>query len=144
MLARELLEEARRAAVRLEELTRTIQEGPAKRPSEGPAPKGAVGDPTARGAEWVCVTLPALMCELDACGQFVGDAMRLIEGVRKAMGARYADVLDAYYIGGLKWQEVGDRLDISAMAAIRRRDVACDWVDATGFARANAGEGFAE
>lgn len=143
MRARELFEQARRASARIEELTYEMQL-PSPPRSGAPGPTGVPGDPTARQAEWATDGRQAMARELDACERCVGEALALIEGVRRAIAAPWWRVLDAHYIDRQTFEEVAEALGVDRRTCMRWRDAACEWVDAMGFARAKMGEGDAQ
>lgn len=142
MRAREVFGAARAAAKRIEELQFLCgMEGPAPGGGKGPGPKNAVSDPTGSAAEWRIEDLADLRRELEACEAVVGEALALIDGVRKAMETPWWRVLDLYYIDRLEWGDVAEELGLSVRTCYRWRDAAFDWLDFVGEANARMGRG---
>lgn len=74
--------------------------------------------------------------------------VKVIDGMRTALGDGYADVMAAYYLygpelaytgRGCTWQDVADREGVSLRTALRRRSVAADWLGDVGVSGAMAG-----
>ena len=81
--------------------------------------------------------------DYDALVELIEQAGIVVEQVGRFKGQRYARVLDLYYLGGVRllWREVADELsmaegrEVSEEAAKKRRDRACEYVDAVGWDR---------
>lgn len=109
-------------------------------------------DPTASRAIYAVdelgVKLEALRAEERELEQLIGESLAIIAGVRDGLGDKYADVLDARYIDGEKWQDIADRFESSheSKDAVKPRtvqnwaQVAFDWIDSVGVSRLLRGE----
>ena len=120
-------------------------EGIERRPGMGARP--LMSDPTASAAlfaESAKLAMERLRGRREAMELIVGAGLAVIEGVRLALGDGRADVLEARYIDRLAWEDVAERLGVSRSTAIRRADVALEWVDSVGWRRAIEGTGGAE
>ena len=139
MTARETFEQAREAARRIEQLQFELELAePPRRATGGPSAPGN-GDPTARSAEWRVDALADKAREMEQLQALVGEALRVIEGVRSGLGERYAMVLERHYIDRAGWTEIADETGVTSRTLVRWRDVACDWVDSVGHAHARIG-----
>lgn len=134
------MEVVRRELWRLEDISEAFDERAA---GGGGKPSGGYSDPMDRVVVLIDrrKRLSGELVELEAQ---VGDGLAVIEGVRRGLGDRYADVLDARCVDALSWDDAAFEVGCSKRSAMRRYDTACDWVDAVGLARARAGEGMAE
>lgn len=140
MEARDTFEKAREASSRIEELHRLIEE--ARPPSSGAGgPSGGFGDPTARLAAYALEAVPDMLRELEACEGCVGEALELIDGVRRAFETPWWRVLELYYIDGMAWQDVAETIGVNEKTCRRWRDSAFDWLDFVGEANARMGRG---
>lgn len=74
------------------------------------------------------------------CLSRIGQARRLVAGVRRGLGLTYGDVLHDRYVGGLTWAAVAMVNHISRTTTKRYRDVAFDWIASVGILRAEAGD----
>lgn len=151
--AREMFAACLRAVERLDDVRAELLVG-ADAPRHAPGVHTSeVSDPTAHDAAYRVDVLARRVAELhaeqDALLEQIGEAGAVIAGVRAVLGESYGYVLEAHYIDGWSWERVavesvrecGVRMSVST--AKRRRDVACDWVDAVGVVRAREGRGFA-
>ena len=82
-----------------------------------------------------------MLRELDACEECVGEALGLIDGVRRAFETPWWRVLELYYIDGMAWQDVAADMGVNEKTCRRWRDAACDWLDFVGEASARMGRG---
>lgn len=140
MEARETFESARAAAARIEELRRLVEEARPPRGRSG-GPCGTHGDPTASLAEYAVEMVPAMVRELKSCEAAVGEALALVEGVRRTIETPWWRVLELYYIDRLGWCDVAEEMGLSVRTCHRWRDAACDWLDFIGEANARSGRG---
>ena len=105
--------------------------------------KPVYSDPTASSAASRLAVIGGLRARYDALAATVEDAGIVVEQVGRLKGQRYARVLDLYYLSGVRllWREVADELsmaegrEVSEEAAKKRRDRACEYVDAVGWDR---------
>ena len=123
MLAREIFEQCRDACERIEELTFAIDNGGGQRKGE-PTHGGGISDPTASRALYLAEHMPMLVAERDELIAFVGECMRIIDGMRIC--------------------DIADALGVSKGTVHRRISVAFDYVDSVGVRRASLGLGVAE
>ena len=135
MGAREYFGEVRRAAERIEELGRTIsgvEDGElAVGRIGGRVPRASgVGDPTATEAEARRRFVVAARAERDAALEVVGEALQVIEGLRRCF-SRKAEVMEMYYVDRMEWDQAADAIGVGRATAIRWRDEMCDWLDAS-------------
>lgn len=138
MGARAWLEDVRAASVALGAMEAELAGiyGPGAPDASGVA-SGSVGD---GGMLSRCVRAGELRAGVAEAERVVGRALRVIEGVRRGIGERYADVLDMRYVDAMPWDEVAQRMGCSERTARRVRDVACDYVDSVGMAGAMRGD----
>ena len=141
MRAREVFGAARAAAARIEEIQFLLEEGPGYGGESGPGPKNSVGDPTASRAMWRVEDLVDLEREMGSCQEAVGEALKLIDGVRRAFETPWWRVLELYYIDGMAWQDVAEVVGVDVRTCYRWRNSACDWMDFVGEANARMGRG---
>lgn len=67
--------------------------------------------------------------------EFIGVTLRIIEGVRRGLGDKYASLLDQRYIDGLMWEDVRyDGRKVPKSTGKLRVAVAFDWIDSVGLA----------
>ena len=105
--------------------------------------KPAHSDPTAMSAVSRAQMYERCERDYDALVELIEQAGIVVEQVGRFKGQRYARVLDLYYLGGVRllWREVADELsmaegrEVSEEAAKKRRDRACEYVDAVGWDR---------
>ena len=98
--------------------------------------KPLVKDPTAAQAmahQSAIKAYEQMQAERDATTDELGAALVLLEGVRAAMGHKYADVLEMRYIDRFKWSQIAFELGISRTEAFRVLNVAHDWIDSYGW-----------
>ena len=93
-----------------------------------------ISDPTANRAIWLVDNDGRVRAEarrrLKACEDKVGAGLVVIAYVRRYLGARYAEPLDAHYIEGESIRSTAARLGVGVTTAKGRIAVACDWLDA--------------
>lgn len=141
MDAMELFEEARRCSERIEELQCAIGEPPPSRSSDGMPRGGGTSDPTARMAEHAIDGVADMEREMESCQQVVGEALAIVDGLRRAFETPWWRAVELYYIDRLSWAQVAEEMGIPKRTCLRWRDSAFDWVDFVGVARARAGIG---
>lgn len=138
--AREFFGEVRRAHGRIEELTSQIECGFPPARSGGPAAPGYKADPVgARVAEMMDREADAER-ELEQLEDLVGEARGVCDGVRAYLGDRYGEVLERHYVDAVTWGEVAAAIGVTERWCRHLRDVALDYVDSVGTARASRGE----
>lgn len=141
-MTRDDLEAVRDAVERLARVRLLLETGGDDWRAPGVRGSG-LGDPTAARALARMAALEGLeteRAELEAVTEY---GRRLIRGIAKGLGAKYAKVLECHYLGGLSWAETAKRAGVSKSTALLWRDTACDWADSVGHARAMHGEGAA-
>lgn len=74
----------------------------------------------------------------------LGAALVLIEGIRAALGHKYADVLEMRHIDRFKWSLIAYELGVSRREAFRVLNVVNDWIDSYGWHALVSGKGTAE
>lgn len=73
--------------------------------------------------------------------EFIGVTLRIIEGVRRGLGDKYASILDQRYIDGVTWSDVRyDGRKVPKSTGKLRAAVAFDWIDSLGIAGVMGGE----
>lgn len=141
-MTRDDLESVRDAVGRLERVRLLIETGGDD--WRAPSVKGSgASDPTAARALARMKALEGLeteQAELEAVADW---GRRLIAGIGRGLGIKYAQTLEGYYLGRLSWAEVARRLGVSKSTALLWRDTACEWADSVGHARAMEGTGTA-
>lgn len=142
MLAREIFEQCRDACERIEELTFAIDNGGGQRKGE-PTHGGGISDPTASRALYLAEHMPLLIAERDELIAFVGECMRIIDGIRIAFTSEYAACVEMRYIDGMRICDIAVELGVSKATVNRRISVAFDYIDAVGVRRAARGLGVA-
>ena len=109
---------------------------------------GGVGDPAWRAALYRMTTAQEIYdgarARLADIDEFRDAAARLARGVGMGAGARCGEALELYYIEGLRWDEVCERMGCSRRHLLRLRDAGCEWADAVGWHRALRGVGRAQ
>ena len=152
MDVRERFERTRKAVVRLDEVKALIMYDCDDWKPPGIKAPTETSDPTASRAIYtvdeLCVKLEALRAEERELEQLIGESLAIIGAVRAGLGDKYADVLDARYIDGDKWQDIADRFESSHenKDTVKPRtvqnwaQVAFDWVDSVGVSRLLRGE----
>lgn len=114
-----------------------IDFGPPRRPRTG-----GRSDPATRTSEAEAVM--EARATVEWCEDEVGEALRRIEGIRRALGGRYGDAIEARYVDLMAWRDVADELGVGESTARRLASAALDWCDAVGWAHVVAGLGVAE
>ena len=101
--------------------------------------KGETSDPTAARACYIVDELESKLTSLrqeeSELLEYIGLTLRIIDGIRRGLGGKYADVLEARYIDCRKWKDI----DISRSHGRDLINVACDWVDSLGVSRVLSG-----
>jgi predicted DNA-binding protein (UPF0251 family) len=143
MRAREIFEQCRDACERIEELTFAIDNGGGQRKGE-PTHGGGISDPTASRAIYLAEKMPELIAERDELIAFVGECMRIIDGIRIAFTGAYAACVEMRYIDGMRICDIAEEMGVSKGTVHRRISVAFDYVDTVGVRRASLGLGVAE
>lgn len=133
MGARDYFEGVRRAAESIEGLTSAIRDIESGEPLPTGAGAGVrsttPSDPTAAAAFKRGEVLADLKAERDAALETVGEALQVIEGLRRCF-SRKAEVIELHYIDGLGWGDVGAAIGVDRRTALRWRDELCAWLDA--------------
>lgn len=143
MEARWYFADVRWAAVRMEEVDRLIEnQGDDWKPSKASA-ASIVNDPTGSTAMRHLSAVESLLEERESLVFLINEAQQIISGVGEVLGEQTGQVLGAYYIQHLTWDEVAGKLLISRRHCISLRDMALEWVDSVGFAHAKQGLGTA-
>lgn len=130
--ARAYFADVRRAARRIEELTREIGallDGDVPMTASTVTVRGGdQSDPTASAAFKAAELLADARAERDACIEMVGEALQVIDGLRRCF-SRKADVVERYYVDGVEWDEVAEGLGIARRTALTWRDEMMAWLD---------------
>lgn len=141
-MTRDDLESVRDAVGRLERVRLLIETGGDD--WRAPSVKGSgISDPTAARALARMKALEGLEAEQAELEAVADWGRRLISGIGRGLGIKYAQTLEGYYLGRLSWAEVARRLGVSKSTALLWRDTACEWADSVGHARAMEGTGTA-
>ena len=123
----------RRAIKEMDECRIIIDEGADAIASGGGGAGGGEHDPTAARALFLAMhddrVREAAKARLLVLEDTVGDALKVIERVRRGLGERYADCLDFRYIDGLSITETAERMDVSVATVKRDTNIAHDWID---------------
>lgn len=143
MRAREMFEQCRDACERIEELTFAIDNGGGQRKGE-PTHGGGISDPTASRAIYLAEKMPELIAERDELTAYVGECMRLVNGICIAFTQEYAACVEMRYIDCMNVCDIADELGISPGTVRNRISTAFDYIDAVGLHRAALGIGIAE
>lgn len=69
---------------------------------------------------------------VDRNKQLIKNATAVVEAIAKGLGSKYADVVIARSIVGLKWSGVASTHLIGDSTARKLYNVACDWADSLG------------
>ncbi|MDE7192912.1 MAG: hypothetical protein K2O14_02975 [Oscillospiraceae bacterium] len=86
---------------------------------------------TAQIMEAVCYER-VMQTVIERNDQLIKNATAVVEEIAKSLGSKYADVVIARVLVGLKWSSVAAMQFISRITAIRNYQVACDWCDSVG------------
>ena len=131
--ARDYFEGVRKAAESIEWLERSIrliESGEPLPTGTGTGVRSSTpSDPTAAAAFKRGEVLADLKAERDSALETVGEALQVIEGLRRCF-SRKAEVIELHYIDGEGWEDAGAVLGIDARTARRWRDELCAWLDA--------------
>lgn len=140
--ARAWLESVRRAAARIEALSRELADLEDAREQVEPwSPRGCGGaksvhsDPTAAEAERRMGELDALICgtraRIVASEDVVGECLRVLSRMRDALGDDYTDMIELYYVDrrAQTWSEVADEMGLSVSTVYRMRMDAYAWIE---------------
>ncbi len=138
--AREFFGEVRRAHGRIEELTRQIEWGFPPSRSGGPAAPGYKADPIGARVAVLMDREADAERELEQLEDLVGEALGVCAGVRAYLGDRYGEALERYYVDVATWGDVAEAMGVTERWCRHLRDVALDYVDSVGTARASRGE----
>ena len=105
--------------------------------------KPLYSNPTLSTAIWLSDSAPKAIrrlrdreCELI---EIVNDGRTLIEGVKKALGDKYACILTLCYVRGLQYKEIESMLGFSHASIARYRAIALNYMDSVGYYRACQG-----
>lgn len=141
--ARAFFEQARDAVRRLDDVHALIMTGCDDWRPDGGRGSG-IGDPTAakaiRNVDVLADKLDALRAEERELTATIGEALALIEAVRDGLGEGYGDLLEWRYIDCWDWGRVRDDYGIPKSTGHYLLNVAFDWIDSIGIARALRGE----
>lgn len=144
--AKDRFKSARRAVVRLHQVQLAIMNRCEdwRPPSANSRTKSVKPDPTAAAAIYNVDTLEGklgvLRAEEEELKEEIGEALVLVEAVRKGLGEKYADVLELRYIDCTTWADVKERTGMARRTARDCIDVACDWIDSVGLTRILTGD----
>lgn len=140
--AQQWLELTRMRCERLSYIATVMSEGGEPRKGGGAGSGSGTSDPTASKALARIEQAERMTYERERLEECVGLALKVVEGARMAIGDKYADTIDAYYITGDKptWADVAHEMGCSERTCYIRRDVFCDWMEDVGIDRAIAGE----
>jgi len=100
--------------------------------------KSDKSDPTANRAVYnvdeLESKLTSLRAEESELLERIGFTLRIIDGIRKGLGAKYADVIEWRYIDLLTWKYI-KTLGVAKSTGYDLIAIACDWVDSIGITR---------
>lgn len=93
---------------------------------------GSHSDPTATEAQSRITGLDGqiatLSAQVDECERIVGEGLRALDAMRRALGERHADAMELYYVDGAgTWSEVAWEMGVSRRTVCRLRDEAFLW-----------------
>ena len=134
MTARQYFDGVRRASEEVERCQRIIGElSDGETPVQsggGPRGKGETSDPVWAAFSARERALADATARMDAAQELIGEALALIEGLRRVY-CRKADVLELRYIDLLPWAAVADRLGVTERTVYLWRDEVLRFVDST-------------
>lgn len=131
--AREYFERVRRDSVALQGYLREIDALKDELPPTTSGilgPRGMASDPTAAAVMRRQEMLARAESGRDAALVSIGEALAVIEGVRRVL-TRKADAVELYYIDLMPWAQVAQELGIGESTARMWRDDAFRWLDST-------------
>ena len=116
--AREYFNRVRRDSVALQGYLREIEALKDGIVPSGETMRGAkgTGDPVFGTIVRATEMLASVEAKRDAALESIGEALAIIEGVRRAMGSK-ADAVELYYIDVLEWDDVAQELGVSERTA---------------------------
>ena len=129
--AKDYFQSVRRASERIEECQRIISELQEELPpnhARGGGRSSTTSDPTYSAMVERDRMLTDAVLDRDKCLELVGEALAIIEGLRRIF-SRKADVLELYYIDCLSWQDVADGIGIGKTTAHTWNRELLAWVD---------------
>ena len=139
MTARDRFIATRKAVIELDAIKAKLSESGDDWRPEG-IPSSETPDPTGNQAAYNVDVLGDLLERLRAregeLESFIGESLELIEHVRRGLGEEYANILDARYIDGLTWEQMG----IASTTGKRKASVAFDWLDSIGMTKLLRGD----
>lgn len=133
MTAREEFAEARRASARIAECQRIIEEYADFVPSskgDGVGVSTSESDPVYAAVVERRQVLARATADMDAALLIVGDALMLVEGLRKVY-CRKADVLELYYIDRMTVRGVASEMGVAPSTVVAWRDELLDFLDSS-------------
>lgn len=93
-------------------------------------------DPTANRAIYNVDELGERLAELrrreGELESFIGVSLVVVDGVRRGLGEKYADVLEWHYIDLMTWPQINEEHGVPRSSAQHRACIAFDWIDSVG------------
>ena len=124
------MEQARRSAREIEELTFRIANGGLGWLASGAKVHSTtIVSPTERAAILELSVVPQLIEQRDGHERVVGRALRAIRTVRNSLGATEADILEMFYIDGFLTWEIAGELGLTVDGVFYRKRKALAWMD---------------
>lgn len=137
-------EQVKLAVARLHEVQLMIMNGCDDWRPPSVSSRHTTPDPTAnaaiRNVDELEGKLKSLRIEESDLIDTIGEAIVIIEGVRKGLGNKYADILEWFYIDCLTWEDIRRLYDVPKSTGYRDRCIALDWIDSIGITRIFAGD----
>ncbi len=131
------------AAARVREIDRDldrIRNDEGWRTSPPVAVRGGTGaDPTAARAARHIESTRRKLEELSALAPTVREGVAVCRGTSRAIGEGYGTTLLLRYVRGMRWEDVAEDMGCTIRTCHRRHDVALDYIEDVGLARAVRG-----
>ena len=106
--------------------------------------KSDKSDPTANRAVYnvdeLESKLNSLRAEESELLEHIGFTLRIIDGVRKGLGVKYAEIIEMRYIDLLSWRYIRKTIGVPKSSGYDMISIACDWVDSIGVAKIISGD----
>lgn len=143
MDAREYMETLGESAARVRQIGRDIEHMRNDESWRTAAPVavtgGSVSDPTAARAARHIESIRRKVEELKALAPTVREGVAVCDGTSRAIGERYGRTLLLRYAHGMRWADVAARMGCTIRTCHLRHDVALDYIEDVGLARALRG-----
>lgn len=143
MDAREYMETLSESAARVRQIGRDIEHMRNDESWRTSAPVavtgGSTSDPTAARATRHIESIRRKVEELKALAPTVREGVAVCDGTSRAIGERYGKTLLLRYLHGMRWADVAARMGCTISTCYLRRDVALDYIEDVGLARALRG-----